>query len=232
LNLRRRMKTWLYAIYWRGGYKSTGEEETWAKRVQPIFLRDQGLKPHHNFLDIGCGYLRGTLELVDYLEEGRFFGIDVSSSNIRRAKERVSRQCNNRPNLIAGSLLGISRFWPTVKFDFVLAASVFTHLWPAEIEGCLQQVERVLNENGKFFATVFKDNTVSKYDGWCGSCINHTLETHPSPKSVTRRRNYLFLNFCYNTLWISEVAKKCKLEVREIGPTEIGQFMLEIKRTD
>jgi len=227
LNLRRRIKTWLYAIHWRTGYRSSCDEETWAKRVQPLFLKDQGLKPYHNFLDIGCGYLRGTVELVDYLENGRFFGIDVSRSNIRKAKDRVGQECRNRPILVVGSLLDISRFWPTTKFDFVLAASVFTHLWPAEVEGCLQGVSRVMK--GKFFTTVFKDNTVKQYDGWCGSCVDHTLETHQSAKRVTRWRNYLAMNFCYNTVWISEVAKKYKLEVREIGPTQIGQFMLEIK---
>lgn len=214
------------------GFKSSDDQEAWQRRVQPTFLKNQGLRPDHNFLDLGCCFLRGTVDLVDYLEEGRFYGIDVSSANIRKAKERVSRQCHNRPNLAAGSLLGISKIWPTVKFDFILAASVFTHLLPTEIEESLREVGRVLGDKGKFFATILKDNTVSKYDGWCGSCADHRFEIHRSSTFFSRWKNYLFLDLCHNSLWISEKAKECNLVVREIGASDIYQFMLEIKHND
>ena len=34
--------------------------------------------------------------------------------------------------------------------------------------------------------------------------------------------------FCYNATWIDQVARLYGLSVKAIGPTEIGQFMLEM----
>jgi SAM-dependent methyltransferase len=216
--LSRYVKTWVH------GYRSTPAEEARQRQAQPNFLKKQGLLPHHVFLDLGCGYLRGTIDLVDYLEDGHFFGIDISQANIETARERALQQCRHKPNLATSSLFEIEQIWPNVRFDFILAASLFTHLWPADVEECLRQTSRVLR--GKFFATIYKDNTVAVYDGWCGSCIDHEKRHSVNPM----RRWWIgrYLNFCHNTSWIEQVARRSNLRVNELGSTEIGQFMLEI----
>jgi SAM-dependent methyltransferase len=214
-----------YARKWVHGYFSTPEEEASQRQAQPDFLKRQGLLPDHVFLDLGCGYLRGTIDLVDYLEDGHFCGIDISQANIEKARERALQQCRHKPKLAASSLFEIEQIWPNLRFDFILAASLFTHLWPADVEECLRQTSRVLR--GKFFATIYKDNTVAVYDGWCGSCVDHERHrpSNPIKRWWNRRRN---LSFCYNTSWIEQAAKRSNLRVIEVGSTEIGQFMLEI----
>ncbi len=213
-----------YRKVWKNGYLSAPDEWDWARQVQAKFLKQQGLRPSDKFLDLGCGFLRGTIDVIDYLEDGHFFGIDISQKNIERGQERVRQLCKNKPNLALADSFEIEEVWPNMRFDFILAASLFTHMYPDDLAECLRQVYRVLD--GIFFATIFKDNTVPVYQGWCGTCIDHQ-EDH-SVSSESRQDNYENLNFAYNTSWIAQVAKDCQLQVKEIGPTEIGQFMLEI----
>jgi SAM-dependent methyltransferase len=213
-----------YLRKWESGYQSASRQEAWQREAQPTFLKKQGLLPHHVFLDLGFGYLRGTIDLIDYLDAGHFYGLDISRANIQKATERASEQCRHKPTLAVSGLSQIAQTWPNARFDFVLAASLFTHLWPTDLEDCLQKISRLLT--GRFYATIFKDNTVAVYDGWCGSCVNH--KTGHSWTSIRRWLNRRNLNFCYNTAWIEKVAKRSSLRVSEIGSSDIGQFMLEI----
>jgi SAM-dependent methyltransferase len=214
-----------YLKRWGPLYFSPPEEEAWVGKAQPSFLKKQGLLPEHVFLDLGCGWLRGTIELIEYLEEGNFYGIDISQANIDKAKERTMQMAKHQPNLAVASGFEIGQLWPNIQFDFVLAASVFTHLYPADLRECLRQLSKVLR--GRCFATIFKDNTLPVHGGWCGVCVDH----HEDHSTISRRENLEKLDFCYNTSWISHAAIQFGLRVREIGPTEIGQFMLEISPT-
>jgi SAM-dependent methyltransferase len=211
-----------YLKRWGPGYPSPKKEIAWAGTVQPNFLKKNGLQPGHMFLDLGCGWLRGTMALVDFLEQGNFYGADISRASIEKAKKRTMRHTHHKPNLAVVNGFEVSRIWPKVRFDFILAASLFTHLYPSDLRECLRQVSKVLK--GKFFATIFKDNTLPIYGGWCGSCVDHR-EDHTN---MSRDVNLEILDFCFNTSWISRAAGEFGLRINEIGPTEIGQFMLEI----
>lgn len=46
------------------------------------FLREQGLKPSDTVLDVGCGCLRTAVRLLQYLEPGRYVGVDQDASLI------------------------------------------------------------------------------------------------------------------------------------------------------
>lgn len=215
-----------YLKRWGPGYTTLPEEEPWARKVQPAFLRKQGLLPNHVFLDLGCGWLRGTIELIDYLEEGNFYGIDISKANIEKARVRAKQSSEHIPNLAVAGRFEIKQIWPKVQFDYVLAASLFTHIYPSDLEECLHAISTVLR--GKFYTTIFKDSTVTVSDGWCGTCIDHD----PDHLTMSRRASFERLDFCYNTSWISQVAREHGLRVVEIGPTEIGQFMLEVSHVE
>ena len=47
-------------------------------KLQFNFLVEQGLKPGHFLLDVGCGRLRGGIHFIRYLEPEHYFGIDIS----------------------------------------------------------------------------------------------------------------------------------------------------------
>jgi hypothetical protein len=125
-------------------------------RLQFEFLVFQGLKPCHNFLDVGCGSLRGGIHFINYLEKQRYFGVDKDASILRAGRDFELTQAlrNKQPNLVQLAKFDFSVLG--VRFDFALAQSVFTHLAISDIVTCLHNIRGVLADGGKFFATFFE----------------------------------------------------------------------------
>ncbi len=120
------------------------------------FLKAQGIGPGHRLMDIGCGCLRGGVFFVPYLEEGHYCGIDMNASLIEAGKMELFKDARNiakRPDLRVTDRFDLAQFG--VRFDYVLAVSVFTHLHANHIGRCLVETKKVLAPNGKFFATFF-----------------------------------------------------------------------------
>ena len=61
-------------------YKASlgGSKSEWKLRgkFQLEFMKVIGLKPHHEFLDIGCGPLRAGIHFIEYLDKRKYFGFD------------------------------------------------------------------------------------------------------------------------------------------------------------
>ena len=125
-------------------------------RFQFQFLVQAGLKPHHHFLDIGCGSLRGGIHFIKYLEKGHYCGIDVDSSLLKGgiAELEEASLSDRAPNLIASGRFEVGRFGR--QFDFGLAFSLFTHLPMNHIMRCMVELRGVLQPDGRFFATYFE----------------------------------------------------------------------------
>lgn len=70
--------------------------------LQFNYLVDNGLKPWHRMLDIGCGTLRGGRHFIRYLEPNRYTGVDISSGVIAAAKALVEAEqlTDKRPMLL------------------------------------------------------------------------------------------------------------------------------------
>ena len=124
-------------------------------RHQFEFLRAQGLRPEHYFLDIGCGSLRGGIHAIDYLAPAHYFGIDVNRSLLKGARQelRLADLENKKPDLRVSDNFEVGIFGQ--QFDYVLAFSVFTHVFANQLVRCLTEVRRVLAPDGRFFATFF-----------------------------------------------------------------------------
>jgi len=125
--------------------------------LQLNFLKEQGLRPEHFLLDIGCGSLRGGVRFIEYLDTKHYHGIDHDPEMLRVARDVVVPRF---------SLEGKSPYLRVVKnfeaegrirragYNFMLAQSVFTHLSPAEIEKCLRVMKPYIRAlEGTFFAT-------------------------------------------------------------------------------
>jgi SAM-dependent methyltransferase len=122
---------------------------------QLSYLVEQGLRPDHNLLDVGCGSLRGGVRFVGYLEHGRYFGIDIDEELLaagRRELEDAGYPAA-AATLICDDAFQFERFRCT--FDMALAHSVFSHLPLNTIMRCLSEVEKVLVPGGRFYATFF-----------------------------------------------------------------------------
>lgn len=133
-----------------GGWNELG-------KLQFHFLCDQGLRPNHALLDIGCGSLRAGVHFIDYLAPGRSTGIDISDRILEAGRPLLARGMSEAksPRLIRNRDLR-SREFADSEFDFVLAQSVFTHMPLADIEECLASVGRVMRPGGQFFFTIFE----------------------------------------------------------------------------
>jgi SAM-dependent methyltransferase len=125
-------------------------------RLQFDFLLRRGLRPHHRLLDLGCGTLRGGRKLIPYLEPGNYSGIDISAKAIGYAKELVQSEGHAerlpRLSVIRDDNPGFGEFAGD-HFDVILAQSVFTHLPPEHIEGCLERIGPMMAARSVFFFT-------------------------------------------------------------------------------
>jgi SAM-dependent methyltransferase len=127
-------------------------------RLQLQFLVDQGLRPEHHLLDVGCGGLRGGRHFVAYLDAAHYCGMDKNGAFLRGgARElRASGLADKGAVLLQDDAFRFSRFGR--RFDYALAVSVFTHLPFNAIMRCLSEMQDVLHPGGAFFTT-FLPNT-------------------------------------------------------------------------
>lgn len=135
--------------------------EGWLKlgELQFAYLCEHGLTPHSRLLDIGCGNLRAGWRLIDYLEPGHYYGIDISPDVLIAAKRTLTTHSlqDRLPHLTLVQDLTLD-FLPEGHFDVVHAHSVFSHSPIEIIDECLAHVGRVLAPGG-FFDFTF-DRTV------------------------------------------------------------------------
>ena len=124
-------------------------------RLQFEFLRARGLKPSHRLLDIGCGPLRGGIHAIEYLEAGNYYGLDINPSLIEAGRHeiRLAGLTHKNPHLAVSDRFELGLF--REKFDYLLALSLFTHLFANHIIRCLAEVREVLAPEGRLFATFF-----------------------------------------------------------------------------
>lgn len=126
-------------------------------RLQFSFLVEQGLRPHHYLLDIGCGALRAGIHLVPFLDAGHYMGIDREETLIRRGVEQELGQALlelKQPDLRVSSDFDFQQFGQAP--DYALAQSLFTHLTDRDIRRCLRSLHRVAPSHARLYATFFE----------------------------------------------------------------------------
>ncbi|GLX02470.1 class I SAM-dependent methyltransferase [Microtetraspora sp. NBRC 16547] len=139
----------------RSPYSAVGSRsrERWIKmgRTQFDYLLKHGLRPEHHVLEIGCGNLRAGRLLIDYLDTGHYFGIDISPDILVAAQNTIVEYGlrEKLPHLTPVRDLKFT-FLPDQHFDVVHAHSVFSHSPLHVIEECLAHVGRVLKPGGWF----------------------------------------------------------------------------------
>jgi SAM-dependent methyltransferase len=135
----------------------------WRERL----VRDHGLRPDSDVLDIGCGVGRAAVALIPELLTGTYEGFDVVPQFIRWSRRaitsrhpqfrfRVADVGNRQYN--RGGESPAARFtfpYPDGSFDLALAASVFTHMEPDGIRRYLAESQRVLRPGGALVCTFF-----------------------------------------------------------------------------
>lgn len=131
----------------------------WAEigKLQFDYLVEQGLKPEHRFLDVGCGSLRGGIHFIRYLETGHYFGVDINERLLEAGRTELARNniVDKNPSLVWTDSFDFQSL--DQQFDYALAQSVFTHLPLNSIMRCLMNIEKVMVSGGRFYATFFEN---------------------------------------------------------------------------
>ena len=146
-------------------------EERWLAlgKLQFDYLVEHGLRPEHDLLEIGCGNLRAGWRLIDYLESGRYAGIDISPDILLSANRTVVERGlqSSEPRLRLVDDLTFD-WLPGARYDVIHAHSVFSHCPLEVIEECFAHVGRILRPNGwfdlTFNATAGKEHHVLRED--------------------------------------------------------------------
>ena len=132
------------------------------REFQIKFLKDMDLKPDHYLLDLGCGTLRGGIPIIEYLEIGHYFGIEVRKEVLLEGQKELleSGQDWKKPTLLLSP--EITNLKMDQKFDFVWAFSVLPHMSDEILTDNLIFVSDHLTDDGVFYANVNIDEREEK----------------------------------------------------------------------
>ena len=140
------------------------------------YLRDLGgLRKNHNVLDVGCGIGQLATVLAEYLDKkSKYEGFDIDNKMINWCQKNISSRYSNFRfryadifntyyNQKGGQNAAQYRFpYSDESFELVIVKSVFTHMFPKDIENYFSEIARVLKKGGKCLMTFFLLNRESQ----------------------------------------------------------------------
>jgi cyclopropane fatty-acyl-phospholipid synthase-like methyltransferase len=147
------------------------------RRFQIDLLKAQGLEPHHNVLELGCGPLTAGIPLIGYLEPGRYVGVDIRNSVLDLAWREIGKAklSSKNPRLICSPSFALAEF-EEKTFDYVYSFSVLYHLSDDILDSYFRAVSKHLKPSGVCIANV---NTQTSSDRWLEfPFLRRTVETY------------------------------------------------------
>ena len=186
------------------------------------------LRPEDHILDMGSGIGRKTVPLTSFLESsGRYVGLDINQVGITWCRNNIGRRrphfefhhidVYNRRYHPEGRILDTKFRFPfeDESFDFVVMASVFTHMFPGGVEQYLRETARVLKHTkGRCLISYFLLNEESKAGIAAGRSTfrfpfpreNHSIEKEHRPEDAV----------AYDESFIRELYDHAGLEITGI----------------
>lgn len=143
----------------RSNYRdSVGPEHAYdvLGALQFDLLFHLGLREHHKLCDVGCGSLRAGRLFIPYLAPGNYYGIEPDQTLVRIGLEKNDMRdaaYTRDAHFLYSPDFDLSTF--DVKFDYVLAQSIFSHAALHQIRTCLSEVFTTLAPDGLLVATYF-----------------------------------------------------------------------------
>ncbi len=144
---------------WDWSLEYVGDPLSWAERGEMFLtlLRDEGLKPHHRVLELGCGNLSAGVPLIRFLNHGRFVGLEPNGWLVNAAIERFPDLPSKSPTFLYRTDFNVAdekEVEADGPFDFVLAHSVLSHVAYWQMSKVLHETRRVVEKEAVWLATV------------------------------------------------------------------------------
>lgn len=128
-----------------------------------------GLREHHYLLDIGCGSLRSGRLFIPYLQSGHYYCIEPEMWKMEEGLENELGEDIldvKEPVFSDNEDFELTIFHGPLKFDYLLAASIFTHASAVQISKCLSEAKKVMGTESIFVATYLEGITEWVGDEW------------------------------------------------------------------
>jgi SAM-dependent methyltransferase len=123
--------------------------------VQLELLKREGCVPTSSVLEVGCGCLNAGVPVMEYLDRGRYVGIEPNrwllDTALRdwRVRLLVARK---RPTFLERTDFDASALGRT--FDYVLSHSVLSHCAHWQLDQFIANVARVVGPKGRILASL------------------------------------------------------------------------------
>ena len=131
--------------------KISGADSDYFSEYKIKEICDRFRETPSTWLDLGCGDGLCAKFIGQYFPQTKYFGIDISSNSIDKAKSRGIQGAEFV--LYDGSHIPFE----DNTFDIVFMACVMHHIMPSQRDTILSEIKRVLKENGKL--VIFEHNT-------------------------------------------------------------------------
>lgn len=134
-------------------------------KLQFDYLVNEGLEPHHRFLDVACGALRLGQFLIPYLDKDNYCGIEGEPTLVECGlRDEVSPRLVElkSPQFVTNYEFELPE---GVQFDWAIAQSLFTHLTVDDIVKCFTRLRPHAAEGSRFYFTYGKGRSSTNPKG-------------------------------------------------------------------
>lgn len=126
-----------------------------------VITQNRTLNTNTKFVDIACGCFRLGKYMIDYLDDGCYYGLDIAEDVVNHGLEKELRS-DQRPGSKKDPTI-----WLTDNFDFskiengydlAWANSLFSHLDEKDIGKCFEGLNKVSEKDNIFMFTYFNSD--------------------------------------------------------------------------
>jgi SAM-dependent methyltransferase len=186
-------------------------------RLQLITLLRCGLYPDSKVVDIGCGCLRGGYWLINFLQPGKYFGVEPNVQMLALGKNEILGPAlldEKRPHFLSNDQFDLSGFGEV--FDFFIACSIWIHASKQQIQRMLDSFDSWGADNAVFLANYLPAKLGKDYTGhqWVGR--SHQADT----PGIVR----------HEFSWIQEECAKRDFSVTELPVDKIRHVWLLVAK--
>ena len=149
-----------------------GDGDYWDKigLLQLNFLKSEGLKKNDTLIDIACGSLRAGRLFIDYLNEGKYLGLEKEISLLLYGVSEelgIDKYRDKKPEFVVSGDFEFNKFHG--QPNYAIAQSLFTHLTDVDISRCLKLFRKFIKNDVNFYVTFFEVSMPTKNQSYSDS---------------------------------------------------------------